>query len=236
MINRIKRKCEQLENMLFMLKKWLINENINDKKVIVDFCSGGGHLGILIAYMFPNCTVKLVENKEESLEFAIIRINEMKLKNCVVYKGNLTSFIGKFDIGIGLHACGSMTDLLIQKCVENNADLLISPCCYGSIKQNDTIKYPRSKCFIDSFLKITQDEGEILDSYYKLSSYADRTEKNIKLEQNAYVCMEIIDSDRLIYLKETGYKCIQLNKMKPENCTTKNNLILAKYSLEVDAK
>lgn len=54
--------------------------------VIVDFCSGGGHLGILIAYLFPKCIVKLVENKEESLDMAIKRITELKLKNVLLYK------------------------------------------------------------------------------------------------------------------------------------------------------
>ena len=53
---------------------------------VVDFCSGGGHLGILIAYMFPDCIVKLVENKEESLNMAIKRIAKLQLKNCLLYK------------------------------------------------------------------------------------------------------------------------------------------------------
>ena len=30
---------------------------------IVDFCSGGGHLGLLLAHLLPNCTVHMVENK-----------------------------------------------------------------------------------------------------------------------------------------------------------------------------
>jgi hypothetical protein len=174
--------------------------------------------------MLPNCLVKLVENKEESLEFAISRISSLKLKNCLVYKGNLTNFIGNFDIGIGLHACGSMTDLLIEKCVESKADLIIAPCCYGSIKPNDSIKYPRSSLFQSSFRQI-----EHFD-YHLLCNYADRTEKNIEFEENAYLCMSLIDTDRLLYLKERDYRLIQLTKMKPEDCTTKNNIILAKFN------
>ena len=82
--------------MLFLINKCLLNDK-NEKKIIVDFCSGGGHLGILVAYMHPNCIVKLVENKEESLEFAINRIQSLNLKNCSLYKGNLTNFVGKFN-------------------------------------------------------------------------------------------------------------------------------------------
>ena len=89
---RIERKCQQLENFLFTFKTQIYPKyktNNKDQKyllTLVDFCSGGGHLGILIAYMFPDCLVKLVENKEESLQGAIQRINKLGLKNCLFYK------------------------------------------------------------------------------------------------------------------------------------------------------
>jgi hypothetical protein len=51
-LKRIKRKCQQLENIFFLLKKCLIEESGTERKVIVDFCSGGGHLGILIGKFF----------------------------------------------------------------------------------------------------------------------------------------------------------------------------------------
>lgn len=89
---RIERKCQQLENFLYMFKtqiypKYKIqNKDQKYSLTLVDFCSGGGHLGILLAYMFPDCLVKLVENKEESLHVAIQRINKLNLKNCLLYK------------------------------------------------------------------------------------------------------------------------------------------------------
>ncbi len=44
--------------------------------VLVDFCSGGGHLGIVLAHLLKdeNATVCLVENKEESLRRAHRRV------------------------------------------------------------------------------------------------------------------------------------------------------------------
>ena len=45
--------------------------------VVVDFCSGGGHLGILVAHLLPRATVCLVENKEESLRRAVERVEAM---------------------------------------------------------------------------------------------------------------------------------------------------------------
>ncbi len=235
---RIERKCQQLENFLFTFKSQIYTEK-QSSKTIVDFCSGGGHLGILIAYMFPKCTVKLVENKEESLRMATKRIAQLKLTNCLLYKvniilsliinpsfkffvlkGNLTNFVGNFDVGLAIHACGSSTDLIIEKCVNNKADLLISPCCYGSIKENDLIKYPRSREF-QQCLKTSGHYGTLLN-------YADRTELGKEYAKNANVCMSLIDTDRLLYLKSYNYGIIQLSKLLPETCSTKNNLILAK--------
>jgi len=78
----------------------------------LDFCSGGGHLGIFLAYMFPDCQFKMIENKEESHELAIKRISMLGIRNCHVYKVNLLfynffswkcfdfyswSFIGKLE-------------------------------------------------------------------------------------------------------------------------------------------
>jgi len=44
---------------------------------VVDFCSGGGHLAILLAHLMPEADVYLVENKEDSLRRAAARIREL---------------------------------------------------------------------------------------------------------------------------------------------------------------
>ena len=43
----------------------------------MDFCSGGGHLGILLAHLLPNAVVSLVENKDESLRRAMQRVEKL---------------------------------------------------------------------------------------------------------------------------------------------------------------
>lgn len=177
--------------------------------------------------MHPDCLVKLVENKEESLKVAIERIAKLNLKNCLLYKGNLNNFVGEFNVGMAIHACGSSTDLIIEKCIHSRADILISPCCYGSIKSNDLVKYPRSRAYQQASV-LLKDPA----SYFKLTSCADKTELNIAYEKTAYLCMSIVDSDRLLYLKlDNMYEYVQLTKLKPEDCTTKNNLILALHSI-----
>lgn len=59
--------------------------------VVVDFCSGGGHLGIVLAHLLreENATVCLVENKEESLRRAHRRVKLLGNK----YQYDLKGFI-----------------------------------------------------------------------------------------------------------------------------------------------
>ena len=148
--------------------------------------------------------------------------------NCIL-KGNLNNFVGNFDVGIAIHACGSSTDLLIEKCIENKADILISPCCYGSIKENDLIKYPRSSILRKTIEQMTNESFENNDIHHILSSYADRTEEKTEYLEKGNLCMSLIDTDRLLYIKEMGYNNVQLDKLKPESCSAKNSLIFASF-------
>ena len=54
--------------------------------VIVDFCAGGGHLGILLAYLLPDCHILLIENKEESIRRAMDRVLKLDLRNITLYQ------------------------------------------------------------------------------------------------------------------------------------------------------
>lgn len=55
-------------------------------EVLVDFCAGGGHLGLLIAYLNPEIAVCLIENKEESLDNAIKKVHDLDLHNVTLYQ------------------------------------------------------------------------------------------------------------------------------------------------------
>ena len=78
--------------------------------IIVDFCSGGGHLGLAAAALLPQCKILLVENKEESLSRARKRIKSGKVENVTLIQSNLTQWNSPFNFGLALHACGSATD------------------------------------------------------------------------------------------------------------------------------
>ncbi|XP_025075828.1 glutathione S-transferase C-terminal domain-containing protein homolog [Pogonomyrmex barbatus] len=209
---RLQRKQEQLQNLCKPVLKLAKAGN-----TIVDFCSGSGHLGILIAYLLPHCTIILLENKEESLNRAKKRVQKLKLTNVKFYQCNLDYFKGDFDIGTSLHACGLATDLVIQRCIQKNAIFISCPCCYGSLQDCHQLTYPRSDIFKGRFKN---------KEYSYLSHAADQThdELNIKTKQG-YKCMTIIDTDRKLFAEQFGYK-VYLAKLVPETCTLKNHLLV----------
>lgn len=212
-LKRRDRKGQQLQNLTKAVLKIVQN---GDR--IVDFCSGSGHLGLILAHILPRCNIILLENKEQSLNRARDRAAKLKLSNIVFCQSNVDYFKGNFNIGVSLHACGVATDLVMEKCILENAAFVCCPCCYGSIQPNHMILYPRSKFFRDSELTLKE--------YFVFGHASDQThyDDNIKTSQGNK-CMMIIDSDRCLRAKELGY-IVSLSKLDPPSCTPKNNLLV----------
>ncbi|XP_030420360.1 glutathione S-transferase C-terminal domain-containing protein isoform X2 [Gopherus evgoodei] len=136
--DRALRKQQQLNNLVSMVTKLS-----KPGDVIVDFCSGGGHVGIVLAHMLPSCQVVLIENKELSLVRAKDRSDELGLHNIWFIQANLDYFKGAFNIGVALHACGIATDMVIEHCIKAHAAFVICPCCYGFIQNTVKFTFPR---------------------------------------------------------------------------------------------
>ncbi|XP_062545360.1 glutathione S-transferase C-terminal domain-containing protein homolog [Armigeres subalbatus] len=216
--NRIDRKKHQLES--------LANEVISIAKPgdrIVEFCSGTGHLGILLAVLLPECTLFLVENKQDSQELAMGRVHRLGLKNVTFVRSNLEYFNASFNIGVSLHACGVATDIVLDKCFAQRAKFVSCPCCYGKLYEFDRIRYPRSRVFQTSELSLKE--------YLCLAHCADQTHDvrsartNIPKAHQGYYCMDIIDKDRMLHAEELGYTVVQ-KRLRPQNCTPKNRLLI----------
>ncbi|KAE8751611.1 hypothetical protein FOCC_FOCC001458 [Frankliniella occidentalis] len=207
------RKAEQLKNMAEAVMKLA-----KPGHILVDFCSGSGHLGLLLAWVLPKCTVLLLENKDRSLQRAVNRIEKLGLDNIQLVQGNIDYFQGKFDIGIALHACGVASDIVLQLCESKRAAFVVCPCCYGSIQSGHTVSYPRSKLFRNSALGSKD--------YLVLGHCADQThgEEGLKTAQGNQ-CMASIDTDRLLHSQDAGYR-VHLSKMNPPSCSPKNNLLV----------
>lgn len=220
---RLDRKRQQLTNLANAVTN-LVDGNHSNVK-IVDFCSGTGPLGLLLAKKLPQCTIVILENKAISIELARKRSLELNLTNCLFYQTNLDYFEGKFDIGCSLHACGTATDIVIDKCLKAEAGFVSCPCCYGSIQPMPHLQYPQSKA-IKSVL--------IQKDFLYLAHTADQAHqegtKNTKPEtiEQGRKCMEIVDTDRRMRAEELGYSVI-FTKLQPENCTPKNHLLVGRF-------
>lgn len=216
---RLNRKKQQLE----CLAECVI-EIAEPGDRIVDFCSGAGHLGILLAYQLPQCQIILLENKEESLMRARERVDLLKLDNVLLFQCNLDYFIGKFNIGTSLHACGVATDIVLSHCIKQRASFVCCPCCYGGIHSVPHIRYPRSETF--------RIRGNVLETdYMHIAHCSDQAhdvnkgECNVEKSEQGQYCMDVVDTDRKLMAEEHGYD-VRLMRLVPEDCTPKNRLLV----------
>lgn len=211
---RAMRKCQQIENFVEAAKSVC-----KDGDTIVEFCCGGGHVGIVLAFLMPSCKVVLLDNKEESLDRAKRRVEGLNLSNVTIYQCNLEHYSGKFDLGIALHACGVATDMVLKKCLQHDASFIVSPCCYGKIKNVHGITYPQSTLF----QTIPLSEAELI----LLGQASDQTSWNFSGEKGktGKQCMGYVDLDRIMHAPKDKFHTLILT-MNPYNCTPKNNLLV----------
>lgn len=216
--NRVQRKKYQLFSMT---REIIAIAKKGDR--IVDFCSGQGHLAIILACKLPDCVVYLLDNKLEMLRRARERVKRLNLTNIRFVQSNLDYFIGDFDIGCSLHACGIATDIVLMHCKRRNANFVCCPCCYGKVIEMPHITFPRSKFFRSNDIT--------LDEYLCIAHCADQghdtndTRNNVEKSIQGKYCMDVIDTDRKMYMEECGYST-RLTRLYPEECTLKNRLLI----------
>eukprot|EP00936_MAST-01D_sp_MAST-1D-sp1_P001792 g1792.t1 len=130
---RAERKRAQVESLLAIAAVVLPDSG---EAAIVEFGAGCGHVGLLLAHLYPKCTVTLVERKRLACDQATERAKASQIDNVTVFCGDIASFrrdCAGFDIGVGLHCCGALTDAALAACVECAAAAVICPCCYGQL-------------------------------------------------------------------------------------------------------
>jgi hypothetical protein len=180
--------------------------------VVVDFCSGGGHLGILLAYLLPRCHVIMVDNKEESIRNARRRVAQLKLDNVTIIQSNLDYFRGRFDLGVALHACGVATDLVLQTCLTQRAAFVLCPCCYGNLAHPDLpIQYPQSQLYCSRDIPAAD--------FSVLARMADH------ITPTGRMAMAAVDLDRIARASQDDY-LVKLIKLKPDLCSPKHDLLI----------
>ena len=169
--------------------------------------------------------VILVENKEESVRRAVGRIAGSGADNITVVQCNLGQFNAPFNIGTSLHACGVATDLVLAKCVASSASFVVSPCCYGAVRNGHTVNYPRSHTF--------QSAGVDYRKYLAIGHAADQTEASIVKSGQGRQCMLVLDSDRCLQARQWGYST-KISVMTPPSCSPKNHILTGYRASVID--
>ena len=227
--NRGQRKAWQVENFVSLLKGRLL-----PGMTVVDFGSGSGNLCLALAAYFSEVQFILVDRNEFSLQLVQKRAEISNLPNVSIQQftftpdnlrnyrpasvrqgGNEDEQTKKpFDLGIGLHCCGSFTDMVMEACLYHGADCIVCPCCNGGMTAKATggFNYPRS-----GFLQQCMTQDEYLS---QLSRHADNAQN--------YAAKCWIEYDRALWAKEQGGTDVELWKMEPVSCTPKHHVLFIK--------
>jgi SAM-dependent methyltransferase len=237
--DRGQRKAWQIENFAFLLKHKLTERSSKEKLTVVDFGCGSGNLCLALAAYFDTVRFVLVDRNPYPLKLAARRAREAGLNNVEVMQytfspNNLSDFRpcistrssaeptkeGKktsrsFDIGIGLHSCGSFTDMVMEICFEQGANCIVCPCCNGAMTAEKTCgyQYPRS-----SFFQKHMSQDEYLG---QLSRSAD--------DLGNYEAKCLIEYDRAMWAKEKGFKQVDMWRLNPAESTPKHHVLYLQH-------
>jgi len=107
--------------------------------VLVDCCSGSSFLGLYWLDRNPDDKVTaidktLTEKHRETLDYFVS--SNPKIRNRYEFlQQDITQPDFEFpecNAVIAVHACGSLTDIIIDKCMKQGLPLAVMPCCYNS--------------------------------------------------------------------------------------------------------
>lgn len=226
--DRALRKRQQISNIIHYVSRL-----VRDGHEIVDFCGGGGHISLVLAWLFPNTHVTLIDRNEVSLALATKRRTELGLTNMAIVCSDVQLWKpDHFDIGVAIHACGALSDIIMEKCIEMKASYVMAPCCFGGLQNADTTvtALPRSQRYAEA--------GVTVEDYMSLASVADVNTSTVNIDSMQYLtgkkAMAIIDYDRNLRASQDGYSTFQFT-MRPPTCSPKNEIICGVSSGNVES-
>eukprot|EP00668_Euglena_longa_P014018 GGOE01017977.1.p1 GENE.GGOE01017977.1~~GGOE01017977.1.p1 ORF type:complete len:524 (+),score=97.42 GGOE01017977.1:72-1574(+) len=122
------RKRLQIENFATLVGAFLASTPCS---TVVEFGAGGGHLGLVLAAIFPSATFVLLELDPKAHAIAVARVQRLGLSNVQPICTDAAAFTEPFNLLVGLHCCGSLTDAALAHCLSRRAAFILCPCCYG---------------------------------------------------------------------------------------------------------
>ncbi|CAB1327332.1 unnamed protein product, partial [Coregonus sp. 'balchen'] len=187
------RKRQQLNNLVAMA-----TELARPGDTVVDFCSGGGHVGIVLAHMLPDC---------QSLSVTGMMPPDSHAKDGPTQAKALQGSSVVWGWWGGPN----------NSRIKAGAAFVVSPCCYGFVQNTLKFTFPRSKRFLET---LSYKEHMIL------CRFADQTAVQLPPERRLIgkQCMGLVDLDRSWAAETHGYS-VRVMTMEPDSCSPKNNML-----------
>lgn len=223
--HRYHRKQQQLSNILCILEQLLHRlQPANRPLHIVDACSSSGHVAFAAAYLYPQHTFTLIDRNSTAIEFAQQRVQQSALHNIRAIQGDITDVTIKFDVIIGLHACGHLTDVLQCQAVKQRAAYILCSCCVGKIQpyirtaeDSVGVQYPRSDAYRQT-VSSAQYSDMIVAADYSEHHHTDNASQH-------RLCKLRLEQDRNLYATQYQY-ITGLAAMMPLNCSAKHDIVV----------
>lgn len=149
---RARRKRQQVANLMQVCHAYIGQllalqsaSSMPAQLAVIEFCCGSGHVALPLAALYPSVQFILLDNRPASIHQAEERAAAANLQNVTCRCEDLHDFSPSeaFHLGIALHACGPLTDLVMDFCVQQRAAYVLCPCCIGKV-QASPLEYPRS--------------------------------------------------------------------------------------------
>lgn len=129
------RKMKQIETFIALLRDTV---GTCGNLRVLDLCGGRGDLALMLAYMNPNWSVCVFDRNKLGLLQAEYRARCLGLANFSTQEVDLFNLElnedDHWDVVIGLHACGSLSDVILSKFSKRCKNLFVATCCFGKMK------------------------------------------------------------------------------------------------------
>lgn len=134
------RKWRQVEYFAAAVMELLPDDVVR----VVDWCAGKGCLGRTVSFL-SGLPALLLERREalreQALEAATRSGANCSFTPLDVFDDQAALLLGEDTAVVGLHACGSLTDELLEKCVSRKVrSLAVSSCCYNKLREGSSYR------------------------------------------------------------------------------------------------
>lgn len=203
---------------------------------VVDFGCGSGNLCLALAAYWPDTEFVFVDRNEQSLQILRQRAEAAQLRNVVTLSHELQEGpalydtpLPPFEVGIGLHCCGALTDMVMALCRHHRAACLVCPCCNGKIKNRPCASScpspaPSSLEGSGALPLFTYPRSRFLQGYVSEEEYVQRLSPAADDLKN-YAAKCLVEWDRALWACEQGYSHVYALKLTPLAASPKHHVL-----------